>query len=284
MGQNMTAETPTTWWQARVAGPPWPGLQVFSTTRAGGVSQAPYHHFNLGDHVADAPAAVAENRQRLQQRLPAAPCWLQQVHGTQVWDADAPAVTEEAGLAAGTAGSLSATAGGNGDDASPPIADAAVTRRAQRVLAILTADCLPVVLFDPVQQVLGVAHAGWRGLAAGVLEATLQAMVAQGAQPRQVQVWLGPAIGPQAFEVGDDVRLAMGPAAAWAFRPRVAVAGKWWCDLPGLAQARLHAAGVVQVARSGLCTFNDSRFYSYRRDGQTGRFVTLAWFNSPSPK
>jgi len=235
-------------------GPAWPGVRVGVTTRAGGVSASPFDTLNLGDHVGDDPAAVAHNRARLRQAMPADPCWLRQVHGTHVHDADA---TQDG----------------------QPEADAAVTTRVGRVLAILTADCLPVVLTDTHGRVLGVAHAGWRGLAGGVLEATLAALKARAPQA-QWRAWIGPAIGPSVFEVGPDV-LAAFPGAPSFFVPREGHPGKWWCNLPGLARARLAAAGVEDVACSDLCTVTDTRFYSYRRDGQTGRIATLAWLQTP---
>ena len=147
------------------------------------------------------------------------------------------------------------------------------------VLAILTADCLPVVLTDTHGRVLGVAHAGWRGLAGGVLEATLAALKARAPQA-QWRAWIGPAIGPSAFEVGADV-LAAFPGATSFFVPREGHPGKWWCNLAGLARARLGAAGVEDITCSDLCTVTDARFYSYRRDGQTGRIATLAWLQTP---
>ncbi|MBU4612812.1 peptidoglycan editing factor PgeF [Achromobacter sp. GG226] len=235
-------------------GPAWPGVRVGVTTRAGGASAPPFDTFNLGDHVGDDPAAVAHNRARLRQAMPDDPCWLRQVHGTHVHDADAV----HDGL---------------------PEADAAVTTRVGRLLAILTADCLPVVLTDTQGRVLGVAHAGWRGLAGGVLEATLAALKARAPDARW-QAWIGPAIGPSAFEVGADVLSAF-PDATRFFVPRDGHPGKWWCDLPGLATARLAAAGVEDVVCSDLCTVADARFYSYRRDGQTGRIATVAWLETP---
>ncbi|GAA4337871.1 peptidoglycan editing factor PgeF [Pigmentiphaga soli] len=243
-------------------GPAWPGVRMACTTRAGGASAGPFGGFNLGAHVGDEPAAVAANRERLQRLLPGAPRWLEQVHGTAVADVDA----------------LPADA--------VPRADAAVTRRPGTVLAIMTADCLPVVIADARSSVLAVAHAGWRGLLAGVLEQAVTAMAVGPGVP--VRAWLGPAIGPQAFEVGDEVRAAFvaeDPACACAFAATgghdAQGAPKWLADLPALAQHRLRRAGVGVVVHSGLCTVAESdRFFSYRRDGRTGRFATLAWLEA----
>lgn len=234
--------------------PDWPAparVHAFVTTRAGGVSQGPYASMNCAAHVGDDPRAVAENRVRLSRLLPREPVWLTQVHGRTVVSLSAPV-------------------------SAPPVADAAVTASPALPLAVLTADCLPVVLSDRAGTVVGVAHAGWRGLAAGVLEATVQAM---GVVPSRVIAWLGPAIGPRAFEVGEEVRtafFAVDPGAGEDFRP--GAPGKWHADLYGLARRRLEAAGVVAVYGGGLCTYSDpSRFFSYRRDGATGRMASVVW-------
>jgi YfiH family protein len=220
--------------------------------RGGGRSEAPYASLNLGAHVGDDPSAVAANRALLRAalRLPAEPLWLQQVHGTNVIDADA--------------------------DAPAGPADAAVTRAGQRPLAILVADCMPVLFAGADGAVLGAAHAGWRGLSAGVLEATVHAM---GVEPRDIHAWLGPAIGAEHFEVGEEVRAAFmahdaGARAAFAANAR----GRWQCDLQWLARARLAALGVRQIAGAGLCTYADAAHcYSYRREGRTGRMAALLW-------
>mgnify|MGYP001271631541 FL=1 len=238
-------------------GPEWPRVRIFSTTRHGGVSRAPYAWLNLGAHVGDAPEAVAENRARLQTLLPSAPLWLEQVHGVRVVDADR--------------------------ERYPGPADAAVTRTPGKVLAIMTADCLPVVIVAGEAGVLAVAHAGWRGLAAGVLENAVAAM--GGVRGSQVRAWIGPGIGPRAFEVGDEVRAAFSArdaSAQDAFVPTGtfddAGKSKWLADLPALAERRLRAAGVETVVHSGVCTVaHNDRFYSYRKEGTTGRFATLAW-------
>jgi YfiH family protein len=221
------------------------------TTRLGGVSRSPFESLNLGDHVGDAAAPVTENRNRLRGILPAEPYWLKQVHGRGVACAD--------------------------DGTGSPQADAAFSRQAGTVCAVMTADCLPVLFCDEAGSVVAAAHAGWRGLAAGVLEATVAAMQ----EPAdRILAWMGAAIGPQAFEVGEDVRKAFVtdlPASADAFRPGIS-AGKWWADIYLLARLRLARIGVNRVHGGGLCTFNDrQRFYSFRRDGATGRMASLIW-------
>ncbi|WP_323017194.1 peptidoglycan editing factor PgeF [Castellaniella sp.] len=248
-----------------VTGAPWQGVQYVSTWRAGGVSAAPWDSLNLGLHVGDDPAAVQENRARVQAGLPAAPLWLDQVHGTTVWHADEAVAAEPAGLTAlGVA----------------PCADAAITASRGLPLAIMTADCLPVVLADDAGTVLGVAHAGWRGLAAGVLENTLAAMQRRAASARGWRAWIGPGIGPDVFEVGDEVRAAFAAedaGAAGCFAPSVR-AGHWLADLAGLAERRLAQAGVARVELSGECTYRQAeRYFSYRRQARTGRQATLAW-------
>ena len=233
--------------------PDWPApskVRALSTTRHGGVSAGPFASFNVGDHVGDVPECVAQNRALLRRALPDEPLWLQQVHGTQV---------RHAGAGQGIIQ-----------------ADACVAQQPGAVCAIMTADCLPVLFCDCSGERVGAAHAGWRGLAAGVLEQTLDAM---GGGPDRVMAWLGPAIGADAFEVGDDVRQAFllhSPLAAPAFRP--SGAGKWLADLYLLARQRLAAAGVKAVYGGDFCTYSDSgRFFSYRRDGITGRMASLVW-------
>jgi hypothetical protein len=239
--------------------PDWPvpgHVRALVTTRSGGVSTGPLAAMNLGGSVRDEVAALAENRRRLASWLPAAPQWLDQVHGAAV-----------AELTAASANS------------SGPIADAAVTRERGIVCAVLTADCLPVLFADRDGTAVGVAHAGWRGLAAGVLEATVAALGELGATPQRLVAWLGPAIGPARFEVGADVRdrfCAVDVDAAAHFAPLRP--GKWHADLPGLARARLARGGVLRVYGGGLCTHADAaRFYSYRRDRDTGRMATVIW-------
>ena len=236
----------------------WPapaGIRAGTTRRTGGVSKSPFDALNLGDHVGDASESVALNRGRLQQTLalPAAPIWLNQVHGTTVARLDASTVW-------------------------PVEADAAVTRDPACVLAILTADCLPVVLTSRDGQVRAAAHAGWRGLAAGVLEATVAAM---DCSPGEIMAWLGPAIGPRRFEVGAEVRAAFVDAHSddhAAFR-EARRPGKFLADIYALARARLQRAGISQVSGGGHCTVSDAGFYSHRGDrGQTGRMATLIWY------
>ena len=236
-----------------------PQVGAACTLRGGGVSGVPWATLNLGSHVGDAADAVAENRRRVAAALalPAAPYWLQQAHGTVVLDADTVADVAAA--------------------AAP--ADAAVSRTAGRVLAILVADCMPVLLAALDGTVIGAAHAGWRGLAAGVLEAAIDAMGVPGAQ---LCAWLGPAIGPRHFEVGDEVReqfLAADAEAAAAFSANAR--GRWQCDLAWLARRRLQRAGLTRIASAGLCTYDEAaRCYSYRRDGRTGRMAALLWLHA----
>lgn len=226
------------------------------TSRAGGVSSGVFASFNLGSHVADDASAVAANRAILGAALPSAPCWLDQVHGVDVVELFAPAV----------AGSP------------PPRADAAFSRVPGVVCAVLTADCLPLLLCDDSGSVVAAVHAGWRGLVAGVIERTVAAMRCP---PPRLFAFLGPAIGSQAFVVGDEVRaefVAVDGAAAAAFRPLAP--GKWLADLELLARQRLAALGVpaAAVAGGGHCTFSDAaRYFSYRRDGACGRMAALVW-------
>ncbi|HJW25859.1 MAG TPA: peptidoglycan editing factor PgeF [Rhodocyclaceae bacterium] len=233
--------------------PDWPappGVKALQTTRGGGVSAAPYASLNLGDHVGDEPAAVAANRRRLADCLPAEPLWLTQVHGVTVADAGSARPGTEA--------------------------DGVVARQAGRVCAVMTADCLPLLLCDRAGTTVAAVHAGWRGLAAGVIEATVAAM---GCSSENLLAWLGPAIGPGAFEVGDEVRAAFtvsDPRAADAFAP--GAPGKWLADIWLLARQRLAALGVDAVWGGGECTVADGeRFFSYRRDGVTGRMGTFIW-------
>lgn len=237
--------------------PDWPAppaiRAVATTRRMPGSSAPPFDAFNLGARCGDDPAAVAANRVALVQalQLPSRPCWLRQVHGVDVFDADL---------------------GGPGEESA---ADAAVSRGGRSVLAILTADCLPILFCSADGAAFAAAHAGWRGLAAGVVEATIARL---GVPPAELLVWLGPAIGARSYEVGEEVHAAFvdadtGAAEAFAAtRP-----GHWHCDLYALARRRLAAAGVGKVYGGGFDTYADARFYSYRRDRQTGRFATLIW-------
>jgi hypothetical protein len=233
--------------------PDWPvpaSVHTLATTRAGGVSPPPYEGLNLADHVGDDVAAVARNRALLRAMLPAEPKWLKQVHGAIVARAD--------------------------EMDTPVEADASVAFDPGVVCAVLTADCLPVLFCDRAGTRVAAAHAGWRGLAAGVLEASVAAMQCS---PAEILAWLGPAIGPQAFEVGEEVREAFVrdlPAASAAFVP--GQPGKWLADIYALARLRLARAGVNAVYGGGLCTYTDAaRFYSFRRDKTTGRMASLIW-------
>ena len=234
--------------------PDWPvAVDALVTTREGGASGGAYASLNLGLRSGDDEAAVRENRRRLQALLPSPPVWLRQVHGTRVADADAARAAD-----------------------TEPEADASVARRPGTVCAVLVADCMPVLLADEAATVVGVAHAGWRGLCGGVLEATVGAM---GVAPERLIAWLGPAIGPRVYEVGDEVRdafLARDQTSAQAFG--AAREGHWLLDLYAVARQRLAAKGVARVHGGGLCTFSDPRrFFSYRRDGSTGRMAALIW-------
>ena len=234
--------------------PDWPAaarVRAFTTTRRGGVSQAPYASMNLADHVGDDPLAVAQNRQLLQQQLelPGEPLWLQQVHGTTPVNA------------------LECTAA--------PSADASWSQQAGVVCAVLTADCLPVLLCDQRGETIAAVHAGWRGLAAGVIEQTVAAMPVQA---DELLAWLGPAIGPRAYTVGDEVRdafLSHQDQASLAFQH---AAEGWKADLYLLARQRLSVCGVTAVYGGDRCTLSEPEdFFSYRRDGQTGRMASLIW-------
>ncbi|OIQ80406.1 laccase domain protein YfiH [mine drainage metagenome] len=256
--------------------PDWPAsarVCALQTTRNGGLSLPPFGSLNLGAHVGDDSVMVAANRSLLQGLVPSEPVWMNQVHGTAV------VVAEEAGCA--------------------PAADACISHQADAVCVVMTADCLPLLLCDAAATVVAAVHAGWRGLADGVIEAAVRAM---GVPAGSLMAWLGPAIGPQAFEVGADVRdifLHHDVAAAAAFVPSASTkwgAGhssrpesegcegngeKYLADLYLLARQRLGGLGVSQVYGGGFCTHSDkARFYSYRRDGQTGRMASLIWLRS----
>ncbi|MFA5631774.1 MAG: peptidoglycan editing factor PgeF [Porticoccaceae bacterium] len=247
--------------------PRWPApanVRSAVTTRAGGISSGPWATLNLGDHVGDDPQAVAANRELLRGELglERAPLWVNQVHGTDVLSFDPlPHEINPVGMTA----------------------DGVCTRSDGVACAIMTADCLPVLLCDRRGTVAAAAHAGWRGLAAGILRNTVAAMACD---PADVLAWLGPAIGPDAFEVGSEVREAFQDAAlnptqrtaiATCFAPSDAP-GKYRADLYALAAAELAAIGVPKTYGGGFCTFRDTeRFYSYRRDGETGRMASLIW-------
>jgi len=228
-------------------------VHAWVTTRQGGVSQPPYAEFNLATHVGDDPEAVAANRNLLCDALalPSAPHWLEQVHGCAI------AEVKDAYI-------------------SPVCADAAFTRARGQVCAVLTADCLPILLCDVHGTAVAAVHAGWRGLLDGVIESA----VAHFAVPAEVMAWLGPAIGPASFEVGEEVRaafIARDRGAASAFSPGQD-ARHWQADLYDLARIRLRKLGVHEIYGGGFDTATDPRFYSHRASGgQAGRFASLIW-------
>ena len=243
--------------------PEWPApprVRALSTLRGGGVSAVPYASLNLSTHVGDFPAAVDENRRRLRMaaQLPSEPAWLAQVHGTEIKDLDVPDATATAAAA-----------------------DGAVSRRPGRVCAMLTADCLPVLFAAESGDAVAVAHAGWRGLAGGVLEATVRAL---GVAPRTLLAWFGPAIGPRHFEIGPEVRdelLRGDPDAHGAFE--VNARGRFMADLSALARSRLARLGVERVYGGTECTHSHpDKYFSHRRDGPTGRQATLIWLSEPA--
>jgi len=237
--------------------PDWPApcrVRALSTTRRGGVSAGPFLSLNLGDHVGDDPSAVAENRRRLAvvAGLPCEPAWLRQVHGVNV-------VT----LAPGTAGGA---------------ADAAIAREPGVVCAVLTADCLPVLFTNRQGSAVAAAHAGWRGLADGILEAVIEHM---GEAPSELLAWIGPGIGPAVFEVGPEVRehfVAADSRSADHFQP--GTGDRYFADLPQLARQRLSRVGVATVYGGDRCTFDETEnFFSHRRDGRCGRMASLIWLS-----
>jgi len=239
--------------ETRVIRPDWPApanVHALSTTRQGGVSAGPWSSLNLGRSCGDDPQHVLQNRRALSKLLPSAPRWLHQVHGINVVDwehASEPGVQ----------------------------ADAIVASQKGQVCAIMTADCLPVLFCNQAGTHVAAAHAGWRGLAAGVLQATVLAMQCK---PVELMVWLGPAIGPQAFEVGRDVYDAFvdqQPESIHAFNPR---GDRWLADLYQLARLALAGVGVSRVFGGGYCTWSEpEKFFSYRRDRVTGRMASLVW-------
>lgn len=241
--------------------PDWPapsGVHAICSTRAGGVSVGNYQGLNLGDHVGDDPQRVRANRALLRDAIGARPVFLQQVHGTQVAALGAPSVD---GI----------------------MADGCTTIESAIACTIMVADCLPVLFTDETGHRIAAAHAGWRGLVGGVLERTIEAFGSEGGR-QEVMAWLGPCIGPDAFEVGDEVRIAFeasAPGAVTCFRP-AGSPDKWFADLPGLARQRLRAAGVVRLhgndSSEAWCTVhNPLRFFSHRRDRISGRFAACIW-------
>lgn len=237
----------------------WPAparVRALVTSRHGGVSAGAYASLNLATHCGDQPECVAENRARLiaQHRLPTV-CWLNQVHGIDVVDA---AVVGRA----------------------PPTADASWSRSTRHACAILTADCLPVLMCNRAGTVVGAAHCGWRGLAGGVLDALVTRL---SVRPADLLAWFGPAIGPSRYQIGDDVREALlarvdRSVVDRSLRPSDVV-GKWQADLYAIARRQLNALGVSEIYGGGFCTYDESRFYSYRRDGVTGRIASLIWLS-----
>ena len=237
--------------------PDWPAparVHAFVTTRGGGVSEGAYASMNLGLSSGDEPARVARNREIVTELLPQPPRWLSQVHGIEVADLDEPPVAER------------------------PRADAAVTGTPGRVCTVLTADCMPLLLTDAKGRRVAIAHAGWRGLAAGVIENAVAALQTEGSS---VLAWMGPAIGPEAFEVGADVREAFMAKDSRAQDAFIAhTPGKYLADLYELARQRLEALGVTQVYGGGFCTYYDTgRFFSYRREQQSGRMGAFIWID-----
>lgn len=249
--------------------PEWSGrpanVGALTTLRQGGVSQGLYGDgcgrggLNLAVHVQDDPAHVAHNRYLLRSILPSEPVWLMQVHGVDVVDAGAAAGAVEA-----------------------PQADVCVTTQAGVVCVVMTADCLPVLFCDLAGTVVGAAHAGWRGLSAGVLERAVTALRDRGAS--EILAWLGPAIGPQQFEVGQEVLdafVVQDAACRTAFAASAGREDKFLADIYRLARLRLAQVGVRRVSGGGWCTVSDKRFYSYRRDQVTGRMAALIWLRQP---
>jgi YfiH family protein len=253
----MLAAVPADWLR-----PDWDvaGVGALMTTRAGGVSAGPYASMNLRDGIGDDLAAVALNRARFERLIGVRPVLLDQVHGARVVRLGSDDLADGAPL---------------------HVADASVTTEAGLACAVQVADCLPVLYAAPGGRAVGAAHAGWRGLAGGVVEATVAALCdAAGCEPGEVRVWLGACIGPRRFEVGADVLQAFGADPAETGHPRFRphVPGKWLADLAGLARDRLAAAGVSAVGGGQWCTVEDaSRFFSFRRDRVTGRMVAAVW-------
>lgn len=233
--------------------PDWPvpaNVKAIQTTRNGGFSTSPYFSLNLGAHVQDDALAVAKNRQLLSQYLPSEPVWLNQVHGIEVLNAATSLCVQDA--------------------------DASFSKNKNVVCVTMTADCLPVLLCNKQGTAVAAIHAGWRSLCDGVIEATIKSL---GLQSEDLMAWLGPAIGPKVFEVGSEVRaafVAQDVEAEQAFSP---VGDKWLGDLYLIARERLSKQGVTQVYGGGECTFsNPSQYFSFRRDGVTGRMATMIWF------
>lgn len=236
-----------------------PGVRAVMTTRAGGVSAAPYDSLNLGIAVDDDPLAVAANRARLAQAIGGArPVYLKQVHGA-----------------------LIVRLGAADADHPPQEVDASLTTEPGVACLVQVADCLPVLLAAPEARGVAAAHAGWRGLAGGVVDTTVAALCESAAcAASELSAWLGPCIGPRQFEVGADVVEAFGAGAGHRFLPKPEVPGKWLADLAGLARDRLAALGVTNIKGGQWCTVEDaSRFFSFRRDRVTGRMAACIWID-----
>ncbi len=240
--------------------PDWPAplrVKALFTTRAGGVSSGMFGSLNLGVHVGDAADDVEENRRRLRTLLPSSPVWLNQIHGAEVVDAALVATCH-----------------------APLAADASFTTQLRVPCTVLVADCLPVLFCAADGSCVAAAHAGWRGLHRGVLEHTVAAM---NTKAGNILVWLGPAIGPLAFEVGDDVFkifTEVAPQDTFAFKRIAGATNKYFADIYELARLRLQRAGVTEIFGGQFCTLSDAdRFFSYRRDGQTGRMGAMIWLD-----
>jgi YfiH family protein len=239
-------------------------VKTLVSTRTGGISQQPFDTFNLGDHVGDVASNVLCNRAIFSKALPTEPLWLNQTHSTVVSTPQSRQLSLQI----------------------PFQADAAVTKTPNEVLVIMTADCLPVLFTNTSGTVVGAAHAGWRGLCAGVLENTVSELlkISDDSNPADLLAWLGPAIGPEAFEVGEDVVSAFTESGFTipqnAFKPITNKAGKYLADIYLLARGRLEGSGVQAISGGQYCTLRDrEHFFSYRRDGQTGRFASAIWIS-----
>lgn len=248
-----------------LTGPSWSGVRYFTTQLNGGLSQGDWAGLNLGAHCGDRPEHVEQNRQLLATCLPSTPHWLQQVHGTQLYQALKPSPQAYSWEQA-------------------PIADAAWTTKPRVVLAILTADCLPVVIADKAGTVVGIAHAGWRGLAAGVLEKLFLQLEQQAGTPCQWQAWIGPAISQPYFEVGSevlDIFIKKNNHFSYYFKPKE-TPGKYQMDLAGIAKKTLSliARGNIEITLSNACTFSEPQhYYSYRKKAKTGRIATIVYID-----
>lgn len=262
---DSTSQAPRPTWPADWLVPTWQDDEVgaLMTSRRGGVSAPPWDSMNLGDHVGDERASVDANRARFASLLEARPVYLRQVHGTRVVQLDAADLAPNA-----------------------PVheADACISREPGLACTILVADCLPVLLAAPGTRGVGAAHAGWRGLAAGVLEATAHSLCAlAGCSPGELRAWIGVGIGPARFEIGDEVVRALGgdpvhPTGAFGQTIDAQGRERWCADLPALARTRLQRLGLTQVELAARCSAGESSsFFSYRRDGVTGRMAAAVW-------